>query len=363
MGDVEPEAGIPADLGASEAAERQAGPQVASEDPVPQAEIRAQIGRRITWATQQNDVPVIGEIVLANLGTEPLADLTLRLVCDPPVLGERFWPISAIAPGGELSLFDRRVTLAGGLLAKIDERMRAELTLELRKGETVLAEHRREIVALAHNEWGGGRHMPELLAAFVAPNDPAVARLLKDASEILRAAGRPGALEGYQSKSRARAWEIVSALWTAVVRRGLTYVEPPASFESEGQKIRLPSAVETQGLATCLDTAVLFAAAIEEAGLNPVIVFTEGHALAGAWLQPKSLPALAVEDVVDLRKAVDQSELVLFETTLACADRPVTFSDAVREARRQIDEAQESRFVFALDVKRARAQGIMPLPG
>jgi very-short-patch-repair endonuclease len=362
MGDVEPEAGIPADLGASEAAERRPGPQVGSEELVLQAEIRAQIGRRITWATQQNDVPVIGEIVLANPGTESLEDLTLRLACDPPVLGERFWRISSIAPGGELSLFDRRVTLAGGLLAKIDERMRAELTLELRKGETVLAEHRREIVALAHNEWGGGRHMPELLAAFVVPNDPAVARLLKDASGILRAAGCPGALEGYQSKSRARAWEIVSALWTAVVRRGLTYVEPPASFESEGQKIRLPSAVETQGLATCLDTAVLFAAAIEEAGLNPVIVFTEGHALAGAWLQPKSLPSLAVEDVVDLRKAVDQSELVLFETTLACADRPVAFSDAVREARRQIDEAQEARFVFALDVKRARAQGIMPLP-
>lgn len=334
-----------------------------SPSPAVSAQVRGQIANQVTYATHQNDVPVIGEIVVVNSGDVALENLSLRLTCDPPVLGARVWEISRVAPAGEVSLSDRRVTLAGGLLAKLDERMRAELRLELRMGDVVLAEHRREIVALAHNEWGGARHMPELLAAFVVPNDPAIARVLKEASEILRSAGRPGSLEGYQSKSRERAWEIVSALWTAVVRRSLTYVEPPASFEREGQKIRLPSTIESQGLATCLDTAVLFAAAIEEAGMNPVIVFTQGHAFAGAWLQPKSLASLAVDDVVDVRKAVDEKELVLFETTLACSDRPIAFSDAVREARRQIDEAQESTFVFALDVKRARAQGIRPLPG
>ena len=43
--------------------------------------------------------------------------------------------------------------------------------------------------------------MPELLAAFVMPNDPAVVRLLKDASRALEARGSSGALDGYTRKS------------------------------------------------------------------------------------------------------------------------------------------------------------------
>src|SRR3546814_2669439 len=80
--------------------------------------------------------------------------------------------------------------------------------------------------------------MPELLAAFVMPNDPAVSRLLKEASEILRRSGKDPSLEGYQQKSRKRVWEIAAAVWSAVAQRRLTYAEPPASFERNGQKIR-----------------------------------------------------------------------------------------------------------------------------
>src|SRR5262249_31677725 len=154
-------------------------------------------------------------------------------------------------------------------------------------GDAVIAGSVHPLVALARNEWGGARFMPELLAAFVTPNDPALQVLMKEASRLLEAAGRPGSLEGYQARSRKRCWEMVSALGAALSRRGLTYAEPPASFGHEGQKIRLPAMVLEQGLGTCLDLALLFAAAVEQAGLHPLIVLTEGHALAGAWLQPQ----------------------------------------------------------------------------
>src|SRR3546814_5989994 len=116
-------------------------------------------------------------------------------------------------------------------------------SLRLTRGDELIAEEQREIVGLAHNEWGGARHMPELLAAFVMPNDPAVSRLLKEASEILRRSGKDPSLEGYQQKSRKRVWEIAAAVWSAVATRRLTYAEPPASFEGNGQKIRTPGDV------------------------------------------------------------------------------------------------------------------------
>lgn len=328
---------------------------------IPKISIQAEIAQYITFATHQCDVAVIADLVVHNPFQADLEDLTLHLTAEPKVLGDHVWRIDRIGAESEFHPRDRRVSIAGGLLDALTERMRAEVTLQLRQGETVLAESRHPIIALARNEWGGSNYMPELLAAFVTPNDPAVQRILKEASLLLEASGKSGALDGYQSKSRKRSWEIVSGLWAAVSQHGLTYAEPPASFGRHGQKIRLPSMIEEQGLATCLDTALLFAAAIEQAGLNPVVVFTEDHALTGAWLQPQTLRTLTIEDPIEIRKAIAQDELVLFETTMVTGGHAMPFSRAIAEGRRQVSEANENAFVYAIDIRQARGRDIQPL--
>ena len=333
----------------------------ATPEPEQKPSIHAQIASTITFATHQSDVPVIADLSVVNQTGNDLEQLELTLKTEPPVIGERTWTLDRIGAGSECRISDRRVTIAGGMLNGLTERMRAELRLELRHKGEVIAHLAHPLTALAKNEWGGASTMPELLAAFVTPNDPGVQRLLREASDVLQSCGRKGSLEGYQGKSRSRAWEIVSGIWAAVCGRRLTYAEPPASFETVGQKIRLPSTIEEFGLATCLDTALLFAAAIEQAGLHPVIVFTKGHAFCGAWLQPQNLPSLTVDDPIEIRKAVDQHELVLFETTLVAADHPVPFTKAIAEARRQIAEDREADFVYAVDIKLARSRGIQPL--
>ena len=324
-------------------------------------EIIASIVNRVTFASHQNDIAVIADLVVKNPQDDILEELELALECEPPLIGSRVWKIDRLSPGGEIHLRDRAVPLAGALLSELSERMRAEVKLTLRKTDETLCEKRHELIGLAKNEWGGAAYMPELLAAFVMPNDPAVSRILKQAGEVLRQAGEQPALDGYQSKSRRRVWQMVSAIWTAVSSRRLVYAEPPASFELEGQKIRTPGEVLDTGLATCLDSTVLFAAALEQAGLNPVIAFTQGHALCGVWLQPQQLPALTTDDCSDLRKHIALKELILFETTLVVNEPPLPFSKAVAEADRRISEENEQAFVYALDVKRARRQQITPL--
>lgn len=327
----------------------------------PSVSIRAEIARRITFATHQCDVAVIADLAIANDTDDDLHDLTLRLTAEPKVIGDRVWNIDRIDARSEFRPRDRRVSLQGGMLDRLTEQMRAEVRLELTCGETVIAETHHPIVALARNEWGGANHMPELLAAFVTPNDPAVQRILKQASEILRSAGKNGSIDGYQSRSRKRSWELLAGIWAAVSSRSISYAEPPASFGRNGQKIRLPSMIEEQGLATCLDTALLFAAAIEQAGLFPLVVFTEGHALTGAWLQPQSLPSLTVDDPMEIRKAIALDEMVLFETTMATAGHALPFSRAIAEGRRQVAEANEHAFIYAIDIRQARGRDIQPL--
>ena len=328
---------------------------------LPSLSIRADIAPRITFATHQCDVALVTDLVVSNPLDTDLEDLTLHIFAEPKIVGARTWRIDRLSSGSEFRPRDRRVPIEGGLLDALTERMRAEIFFELRQGDTVLAESRYPIIALARNEWGGAQFMPELLAAFVTPNDPAVQRLLKEASQHLERVGKNGALEGYQAKSRKRSWELVSGIWAAMSVRGITYAEPPASFGRQGQKIRLPSMVEEQGLATCLDTALFFAAAIEQVGLYPLIVFTGSHALAGAWLQPQSLPSLTVDDPMEIRKAIAQDEMILFETTMATGGHAMPFSRALAEGKRQVDEEHEKEFIYAIDIRQARGRDIQPL--
>ena len=328
--------------------------------------IEVVLAEKISFAAQQNAVPVLRELRLANQREAALEDVVLEIEADPPVFAPRSWRFDRVAGMGEVRVGDRDrdLPLNAGYLQQLGEAVKAAVTLRVRStrpGAPILAERRLNVEVLARNEWGGGGVQPELLPAFVLPNDPAVSRVLKAAGRVLAGSGRPDGMDGYQSRSKERVYELASAIWSATTALRLTYAEPPASFELQGQKVRSPSAVLETGLGTCLDTALLFAAALEQAGLYPVLVLTRGHAFAGVWLQPQEFATLLVQDASALRKRVDLRELVLFETTLAVGSRPSGFTQAQAEAGRQIAEDREADFVMAVDVRRARMQRIKPL--
>jgi len=320
--------------------------------------IEALVARKIGFASHQNAVPLLRELALTHDGETPYHDLTLTLDTDPACVEPRRWVVDRLLPGDHLVIGERDLRLNAQYLAGLNESLSAEVLLRVWQGETLLAERRVPTALLARMEWGGLNAMPELLPAFCLPNDPAVDRVLKGACEVLRRAGKPEAIQGYEGHSRTRTWELASALWSAVCDLQLSYALPPASFEAHGQKVRSPSQVIDSGLATCLDSALLFAAALEQAGLNPLLVMTQGHAFTGVWLQPQEFAQVLTDDASALRKRVDLKELVVFETTLATQAPFPGFSQAVNEAQRQLDD---DRFIMAIDVRRARMQKIRPL--
>lgn len=96
-------------------------------------------------------------------------------------------------------------------------------------------------------------------------------------------------------------------------------------------------------------------------GLNPIIAVAKGHAFAGAWLIDERLPVLTNDDPMDIRKRVDNRDMVLFETTLVTNSSPVTFEQAKEQARKLISEEHEDEFVYVIDIAQARARQIKPL--
>ena len=324
--------------------------------------IEVEACERIGFVSQQNAVPPLREITIVNESDKAATNLSLALTADPAILGERSWSIDAMDPDQRLHLLDRDVQIAAGFARDLAEAECSMVRLELRDAEErLLAEKAIPMTLLAVDDWGGAEAMPELLPAFVMPNDPAVEKVLRAASRALATSGRPDGLDGYNSGDKARVYEIVSAIWSAVSGLDLTYTVPPASFEMRGQKIRSPSAIYSGRVATCLDTALLFAAAIEQAGLHPLVVLTQGHAFAGAWIEKNQFPELVIDEVAAVRNRLDLGNVVLFETTMVTGQNPARFSEATKESKRQLDAIEPGDFFLAVDVRRARMRKILPL--
>ncbi|WP_419941177.1 DUF4011 domain-containing protein [Candidatus Palauibacter sp.] len=324
--------------------------------------IHADIAPKLNFAAHQCAFPVLRSLEIENLDPEEhFEDLVLTLESDPAFVRKRVWPVARVDPRGLIHIRDRDLEVDGGFLLERNERMSGAFTFRLEKDGIPLARLRMPVDLLAYNEWGGAGFMPELLAAFCMPNDPAVDAILRAASDVLRKAGKPDRIDGYESTSRERVWEIASAIYSAIANLGLTYAVPPASFEHDGQKVRVPSVIFDRRVATCLDTAMLFAAAFEQAGLNPIVALPKGHALVGVWLQPESLSTIAIDDAETLRKRLDLKELLLIETTCVTSRPPLSFSGALETAGRTVGADDDTTFSAAVDIRRARAHQITPL--
>ncbi|BAS00914.1 DNA helicase related protein [Blastochloris viridis] len=290
-----------------------------------------------------------------------MSDVEVAIASEPAFAKPLTIRIDAIAAGTTHHLRTPDLALDAGFLRNVTETIRGSVTITATSGGATLAGQTFPIELLPPSHWGGSAAAPELLAAFVRPNDPAVDVVLHDAAARLAVAGRGNEIAGYAAGSRQRAWEAAGAIWSALAGRSIAYVLPPASFEQTGQKVRSPSDILERCLATCLDSALLFAACLEQAHLNPLVVLTKGHAFVGLWLKDDGFSAAVVDDGQVLRKRRDLDDLIFIETTLLTQTPPARFRQAVEHAAKLLDDGAPSALEFALDVKRARTRGIRPL--
>ena len=328
--------------------------------PIP--DVRFELQPFVSLATQQAEIKVVREIRIDNLTSEELVGVELRAVFDPAFAAPKIWRIPRIPAGKSLAIEDPRVRLSAGYLASVTDSFSAEVVLELFVGGSRRGEWSRKLDVLGRTHWGGYVTRPELLTAFCLPNDPAVAQVLSRASEIMREEGRSPSLTGYDARSPDRVREMTNAVWSAVASIGIEYAYPQVSFDTPGQRIRPPSVIAMDKLATCLDLAMLFCAALEQAYLHPVIVLEKTHAYAGVHLVPTDIDAgrPVLGKLAEIRRRLRAGTLLLFETTLVTTE-PKPFEQATRAARRTATRICRNRFECLVDVKACRMAKVMPL--
>lgn len=314
----------------------------------------------LCFAMEHAGVPIVRDLTIRAPGGADLRGCEVRVQLYPDLGAEQRFPVKVAGTAEQVEIGVLDFRLEPGRLRTVVERERARLVVRVMREGLPLAEEARDLEVLAYNEWPGSGAPLGLLACFVTPNDPALVPLLHGVREALAAGTGNGAIDGYQQRSTARAYDQVAAAYEAVRRSGIGYIGVPASFEQTGQKVRLCDSVLRDRLANCLDVALLIASALEQMGLCPLVVIKQGHAFCAAWLTDERFPEGVVEDAARLRTSTQLKQLVAFDPTLALNDPQASFEDAVSVATRHL--ADEDAFVGAIDVRSLRHAGFLPLP-
>lgn len=186
--------------------------------------LRVDLDRAINFALQQNDVPVVKAIHIENAGNAPASDLTVRITTEPDFAEPWESKIDVVAAHSSYSINAIDLSLSPGYLANLTERIRGLVRIELLQANGQVAKISEDVTLLTRENWGGLSTLPEILAAFVVPNDPVVETVLRQASEILRKWTGDPSLSGYQSKDRKRVYVIAAAVYAALQNLDLTYI-------------------------------------------------------------------------------------------------------------------------------------------
>jgi hypothetical protein len=194
--------------------------------------------------------------------------------------------------------------------------------------------------------WGPNFVNAQSIARWVTPHDPAVLQLVSSARKYVtrgRLAGYKLASAGPATAIAAQVEDEARAVFSAMQQLGLSYVDSISTygkFAARSERVRLPSETLSMSTANCIDMSVAFASAMENLGLDPVIVLVPGHAFTGVRLGPNSSDVL----YLDLTVMPDGS-----------------FDSAYKRALGWLQKTPKNS-INIIDIATARSHQIYPMP-
>ncbi|MEM9345780.1 MAG: DUF3320 domain-containing protein [Planctomycetota bacterium] len=331
-------------------------------EPTPQPELACGItleySDRVNFAMQQNDAPWVDRVTLTSSHDEPLHDLTVRLYLDNDEAEPWATRLARLDPGNSATLSAEGFVLSVKELATRTEAQRCTIRCEV-SCEHGMAKASYPVELLPFDHWPGVGYFAELTAAFVTPNHPKVAELLQAARQSLGDLSDSDALDGYQSKSRQRASLIAEACFNSTAAQRIGYINPPASFETTGQRVRLIDRVMSERFGTCLDTSLMLISLWEQCGMHPLLLLTQGHAMPAVWTHDTHLAQTVIDEPARIRNLIELGEVLPVEST-HLTEQGATFAGAIDAAKRTMQKPGDT--FCAIDIRSARKRGVRPLP-
>lgn len=313
----------------------------------------------LNYAMILNHGDAITNLVITN------DSYTIWLSVELSLKGEMFDPVTIeiadIPIGASVRVDDLALTPDYHKLMALTESIDTQFALTISVRGANIFSQSFPITLAAFDQWQGNTIYPEILAAFITPNHPAIQPVLHRASEILEQLTGDNSLGVGMWYEKNRVIATVRAVYNALLEQRIVYAEAPASYGQYGQRIRLADNVLTNKLGNCLDLSVLLCSCLESLHIKTTIILVHAHAFVGVWTDP-TIPITAVSHDITMltERACEDWRFLPIEAT--CLTRESTdFDTAVNEGLTQL-RTNALNLECIIDIFQCRMDRIRPLP-
>lgn len=330
--------------------------------------VEAQVRSGISLASIINDdLPCLINLNLINNSGKDLNDIRVLVELSPKVVDDKAIDFAAVRNGTTVKADPKDLSdlfFNSSYISTVHDATKCEIKIsafsKLGKGD-LLYQTIITTFILPYDTWGGtGRLDYTQLASFVMPSSNSIKEIHHLASdELLKNGGE--VLLGYQRDSQY-VIDQMAALYDSIKAQNINYINPPASFQTLGQRIRIPDKCVAEREGTCIDMAVLYASVLESIRLHPIIAVINGHAFAGCFLGEKDHFLECVEtNYSNVVSMIQSQTLVMVECTFLNANSHASFKEATEQGF--FDTLDFNGFFKALDINLCRVQlEKVPLP-
>ncbi|MDD6995612.1 MAG: DUF4011 domain-containing protein [Candidatus Borkfalkiaceae bacterium] len=244
-------------------------------------------------------------------------------------------------------------------LAENNEIFVSEVQFRALLDKTEVASGSKKITVLPYDFWEGLNGNAERLAAFVRPRLSDCARVLENAGKRLKKWDDSAEFYGYAAADKNAVRKIAAAIFAAVKQYEIkedTALDLASPCLAAGEVSLLKSKN-----ATALQAAVFCAAALERAGLHPVLAIGKSEVTAGVWLCDTCFPDTVTDDTETVEKYASDgiNNLAFFDVKDLFEGENAAFTSSQSHFMQKLKAGYYEYFV---DVKRCRLGGISSLP-
>ncbi len=316
--------------------------------------IEIDVVKSLNYALLHNGLPFIERIILRHGGKNKskLHKMNLRL----ENYFDKTYEIPSLSSGESFTL-KPDFKIAPQVLEKQTEASLSSLKILI---DGVLAIEK-EIKILVYNEWSkeNNPYHRTSLASFVLPSHPYIEQVVAETKIT-------SMVKEYSDKLmsinvREQIWKPLYGYFQE--QWHFNYVNEPISFETDSQRIRLPHQVlldwnNRRSAGTCIDLSLLFAACLENAGFEPILLIFEikpglWHVIVGYRAIGHHIAEALFNDKTQIGK---EAFIIIDSTGFA---RNLSFEEAHNEALKVL---KNNKFLYGVDIGAARRYKILPLP-
>lgn len=322
-------------------------------------ELHIDYSQSVGYAFLLNGGKVVRKLSIKNIGDTPLGDVRLSI--------EGFYyftkiedALGEIAPGEVRELSDFEVISEINRLLTLNDPVSAELRIAITCRDQEPATFRFPITILPWNYWKGDEDTYKDIASFVTPDSPNVISIIEKAVNLLKEGSKLTRFSGYDVADDGDVDEQIGAIWSALLRENLKFISVSSDFLDVGQRIMTPELISRSRRGNYLDLTLLLCSCLEQIGLSPCLVFSQGRVMTGVWLDPEhKLTDTVSKASEEIKEYVtgDDASLMLIDSSAMC--RGLELDQAFMSALSMLEEAPVE---LAVDIKKARKEGVTPIP-